>query len=42
MTREKTARWIPNAIQISTNTEKVSARAQNMGPFQGYVREMEM
>lgn len=23
MTREKTAKWIPNAIQISTNSEKV-------------------
>ncbi len=28
MSREKTAKWIPNAIQINTNSEKVKFREQ--------------
>ncbi len=28
VSREKTAKWIPNAIQISTNSEKVKFRDQ--------------
>lgn len=33
MTREKTAKWIPNAIQINTDSEKVKFRDQRFSFF---------